>query len=257
MLLADHDSHRGAGAYPSMTTLAQECGLRNRETASRVVSRLTEAGLIQTAAPSKGGRGKTTIYRFNFSLKNCDPRIKETVTTESQINSETVTLTPRNCDSGVTETVTLEPETVTPQSHEGVEGLKKREGRGEVEPTNNLLSEERAEQLTELVIKTASNLARSVSFTSKQADSIRKTIDKKQPTEEALGVVIREIVSANDPKYVGSSLATELGARLSGYSDRVQQAKREAEDEARHRAMPDDMFSTNREAEYVGDPKAI
>jgi hypothetical protein len=240
-----------------MTTLAQECGLKNRETASRVVSRLTEAGLLHTTSPSKGGRGKTTVYRFNFSLKNCDPRIRETVTVESRLNPETVTLTPGNCDSDAVETVTQNAETVIPQSHEGVEGVKKREGRGETDPPNTLLSEERADQLTEFVIKTASNLARNVSFTSKQADGIRKTIEKKQPTEQALGVVVREIVSANDPKYVGSSLATELGARLSGYSDRIRQAKREEEEAARYRAIPDTMFASDRAPEYSGDPDAL
>jgi hypothetical protein len=39
-VLADHDNHKGDGAYPSMKTVAQEAGLKNRETASRIAKRL-------------------------------------------------------------------------------------------------------------------------------------------------------------------------------------------------------------------------
>src|SRR3984893_18743581 len=64
MILADHDSHKGDGSFPGMTTLADESCLKNRQTATEVVKRLVAKGVISTDSLSRGGRGKTTVYRF-------------------------------------------------------------------------------------------------------------------------------------------------------------------------------------------------
>lgn len=123
-VLADHDDHKGGGTYPSMSTVALEAGLQDRETASRVTRRLVERGVILTGNPSKGG--KPTVYRFNFELANRDSRIMgedpPTVTPESRLPNRDSSLA--NCDSRITvedsnrdSRVTVEEiRTVTPES---------------------------------------------------------------------------------------------------------------------------------------------
>ncbi len=105
-VFADHDSHYGKGSFPGMQTVAEESGLNDRETASRVTKRLVAKGVIVPDQMSKGGRGVTTVYRFPI---NCDSPITvldgETVTPEEitvTAKTETVTLEPLNCDSPVT-----------------------------------------------------------------------------------------------------------------------------------------------------------
>ena len=112
-VFADHDSHYGKGSFPGMQTVAEEAGLNDRETASRVTKRLVAKGVMVPDQMSKGGRGVTTVYRFPI---NCDSPITvldcETVTLEPETvtpekitvtaKTETVTLEPLNCDSPVT-----------------------------------------------------------------------------------------------------------------------------------------------------------
>jgi hypothetical protein len=117
--MAVHADFAKAEATMSMTLLAAEAGLKSRETASRVVKRLEERGIIVAVegSHSKGGRSKTTTYAFTFAV-NCDSPVTDKL--------ETVTAPPENRDSGVTlnpETVTQNAETVTPQSHEGFKVL--------------------------------------------------------------------------------------------------------------------------------------
>jgi hypothetical protein len=114
-VVADHDNHRGSGANPSMATIAEESGIENRETASRVMARLVAYKVIQAPQPSKG-RTPTT-YFFNYEIANCDSPITvavpRTVTRESQLRfpnrdpepaekAPTVTLEGSNRDSPVT-----------------------------------------------------------------------------------------------------------------------------------------------------------
>lgn len=73
-VLADHDDHRGGrGSFPSMSTVAEEAGLQDRETASRITKRLADFGIILTDNPSRGR--KPTVYRFNFGVFNRDFRV--------------------------------------------------------------------------------------------------------------------------------------------------------------------------------------
>ena len=97
-VLADHDSHKGNGSFPSMSTVAMEAGLENRESASRITKRLVDRKILLSDNPS-GGR-KPTVYRFNFGLSNRDSPVTATVTPESQL---TVTTATANRDSGTSE----------------------------------------------------------------------------------------------------------------------------------------------------------
>ena len=103
-VLADHDDRFGVrGSCPSMSTVAREAGLRNRETASRITKRLLDRGIVGTVNPS-GGR-KCTVYRFNYDLANRDCRvtveIPRTVIPQSRLR-------PSNRDANPPPTVTLE-----------------------------------------------------------------------------------------------------------------------------------------------------
>ena len=114
-VVGDHDNYKGGGANPSMATIAEESGIENRETASRVMTRLVAYQVLHAPQPSKGR--KPTVYFLNYGIANCDSPITvavpRTVTRESQLHfpnrdSEptekppTVTLDGSNRDSPVT-----------------------------------------------------------------------------------------------------------------------------------------------------------
>src|ERR1700733_4649960 len=71
--LAYHAHADGADAYPSMSTIAAEAGLKNRRNAQRIVRRLEAKGIIAAVSPKSGGRYKSTHYRFNLenSVPDC------------------------------------------------------------------------------------------------------------------------------------------------------------------------------------------
>jgi hypothetical protein len=60
--MACHADAYGCEVRPSMTTTAKESGLQDRETASRVVRRLVEKGVLECLKESKGGQ--PSIYCF-------------------------------------------------------------------------------------------------------------------------------------------------------------------------------------------------
>lgn len=80
-VLAAHDDQNGAGSWPSMTTVARESGLRNRETASRIAKRLIEKDIL---IPHEQA-GKPTVYHFNYASKPVTPRSRPPVTRESHL----------------------------------------------------------------------------------------------------------------------------------------------------------------------------
>lgn len=123
-VFADHDNHKGGGAYPSMETVAEEAGLRSRETAYRITQRLVERNVLISGNPDRKRRGRTpTVYHFNFNRPNCDCRITvqngATVTRQSQLQMP-------DCDSGIGVTVTQKfinhDSLVTGRVYEGLEG---------------------------------------------------------------------------------------------------------------------------------------
>ena len=46
-VLADHDNHKGGGAYPSMATVAEEAGYAFRQNASSAVQELADRKVIK------------------------------------------------------------------------------------------------------------------------------------------------------------------------------------------------------------------
>ncbi len=112
-----------------MTTVAEEAGLADRETASRITGRLSQAEIIHSPNPSKGGKPTTWYFNYDFTLGlvNCDSPVTvapvRTVTPQSQStviqqkanrdfgpveNSPTVIQNPSNRDSPVTGRVVRE-----------------------------------------------------------------------------------------------------------------------------------------------------
>jgi Helix-turn-helix domain len=69
--LAFHAPRNGS-AYPSMTTIALESGLADRQSAQRVVRRLERKGIVFAVSPKKGGRNNPTRYQF-ASKKSIPP----------------------------------------------------------------------------------------------------------------------------------------------------------------------------------------
>jgi len=135
-VLADHDDHKGGGIYASMSTVAEEAGLENRETASRVTGRLVEKGIF-LARPAKG---KPTLYRVNYDLAPVTPQSHPPVTPQSHPTCDStcdsparpvtlegqnqvlgVTLEGKTCDSPVTQRVLREKKERETQE-EGEEG---------------------------------------------------------------------------------------------------------------------------------------
>ncbi len=221
-VLADHDSHKGSGAYPAMQTVADESSLKDRETASRITSRLVDANLLLTDNRSKGGRGKTTVYRFNYALENCDSRITvcthKTVTPQSQLVPKTVIESGGNCDSGDAvspETVTQNAETVTGESHEGIEGVKEKEKKGAKK--SPAFSTERIEELAEYVVEIATEADSRANFRSKDIDAIKRAVAKAKPTEAQLKAVVTETVRHLDDfdiKHAGDLIAAALSGKI-------------------------------------------
>jgi hypothetical protein len=118
----------------SMTTLAEESGVKNRETASRIVTRLEAYGIIRAVSHKKGGRGQTTRYQFTFTVnRDSGVTVKGDSNRDSGVTVKkpnTVTRETVNCDSGEgqgSETVTQNAETVTGESHEGFKVQSKEE----------------------------------------------------------------------------------------------------------------------------------
>jgi hypothetical protein len=105
-VLADHENHKTGEITASMTTVAAESGIRNRETTSRLTKGLVARKILTTDNPSKGG--KPTVYRIDYNWSNCDSPV--TVETPGTVTG-TMTGDGVNRDSGAVEnarTVTLE-----------------------------------------------------------------------------------------------------------------------------------------------------
>jgi len=74
MILADHDSHKGDGSFPGMTTLADESCLKNRQTATDVVKRLVAKGQDLTRDMIEKIRSRDLK---RMKLKDKDARVNE------------------------------------------------------------------------------------------------------------------------------------------------------------------------------------
>jgi hypothetical protein len=224
MFLADHVHYHKDTAYPGMATLAEECGLKDRMTASRTIQRLSKLGVILTDGVSRGGRGKTTVYRFNYSLENCDPR---------------VTVVQRNCDSTVsvsdTETETLTPETATLDTRNcDSDGPKLRLGsrtkglKGEEKGEKGLKGEaslslskphgqNKTSDLADEVVALAVTENGAASFSGRAKQEIQEVLQEYQPTQDELVKIVPGLVRLmNDFQLMtaGSSLAASLSGRI-------------------------------------------
>ena len=140
-----HADYKTAEANMSMALLARESGLEDRMTASRVIKRLEDYGVLVAVGRghSKGGRGRTTPYVFTFAVnrecpvtvtsaeaeRNCDSPVADKPAV-GKINCDSVgkpaTNKPVNCDPRVADTrlncdspVADTKLTAILQSHEG------------------------------------------------------------------------------------------------------------------------------------------
>jgi hypothetical protein len=233
MILADHDSHKGDGSFPGMTTVADESCLKNRQTATDVVKRLVAKGVITTDSLSRGGRGKTTVYRFNYALTNCNPEV--TVASDN-CNSRiavstpnTATLTPVNCNPVEAKLQPWNPETATGELHEGVEGFMKGKEKGESKtekPSLALNSSEGGQEkkLADFIVKIAKGTNTDAAFDqkSKRALSLELSAITPPPTETELRNAVSSQVAAMDSfalQNAGSRIASSLVGAIAAIRD--------------------------------------
>jgi hypothetical protein len=121
--MAVHASAEECKCTAGMTLLAAESGLKTRETASRIATKLeTKYGIIKPIGSRSGGRISTT-YTFTFSVnRDCG------ITDDESNRDSGVTVEGSKKGSTVTfgaPTVTWGTPTVTRESHEGFKVLRK------------------------------------------------------------------------------------------------------------------------------------
>jgi hypothetical protein len=84
MIIASHINPNTQICNAGMDTIAAEAGLAHRQTASKITNQLVDLGVL-IRAPSQatrpdghnlGGRGQTTLYFMNYTLANCDPKVR-------------------------------------------------------------------------------------------------------------------------------------------------------------------------------------
>ena len=232
--MAVHADFQKTEATMSMTTLAEESGLKNRQTASLIVKRLETAGVIRTAVHSKGGRSQTTTYVFTFAT-NRDSGVTVTDNRNSPVavsETETATLDANNCNSdgdSNAETATQNAETATPQLHEGFEGKRKKGGEkvtAAAKPTPPSASSEpkaphggqskrhTVDEAVTHIIQTAKSLNKAAAFSGKSKQALRDAlIELKGCNYAELDAIVREKIQQCDDfalQNFGSSLAAEL-----------------------------------------------
>jgi hypothetical protein len=113
----DPDAHNrlvSGVTYASMSTVAEEAGLKNRESASRITKRLLEKRVLVAEAERPG---VPTVYRLNLDPNTCDCTVtgqaKNPVTarshrvppTRDSVAPKPVTPEKQTCDSPVTQRV--------------------------------------------------------------------------------------------------------------------------------------------------------
>lgn len=120
--IAVHADVKNCEATMSMKTLADESGLRKRETASRIVKKLeTIYGVIQAVGSRSGGK-RPTKYTFTFAVnRDSGITVIGQANRDSDEGADGV-----NRDFGVGSIVTQNAPTVTGESHEGFKGLKEK-----------------------------------------------------------------------------------------------------------------------------------
>ena len=64
IVVGDHDNYKGGGANPSMATIAEESGIENRETASRVMTRLVAYQVLHAPQPSEGQEARSLFFKL-------------------------------------------------------------------------------------------------------------------------------------------------------------------------------------------------
>jgi Helix-turn-helix domain len=133
-VIANHAGHDGRNAYPSMSTVAKEAGLKHRQSASKIVQRLLEkpteeeAGLL--VLESEGtGRGNTNRYRVNLEFSDSKPPAQE----EIKCNRGAALSGGTKCNSGFAkcnpdspESATLDTESATGDCTKGLKGKRER-----------------------------------------------------------------------------------------------------------------------------------
>ena len=83
--MAAHADFKNAEATMSMTTLAKESGLKNRETASRITKRLETFGILRAVGPRTGGE-MPTKYAFTFTVnRGCRVTVEHSHTRDSGV----------------------------------------------------------------------------------------------------------------------------------------------------------------------------
>lgn len=122
--LAYHADADGANAFPSMDTITREAGFRYRQSAQKVVRRLEQKGLIEAVTAKTGGKGVTTVYRFNLEYR---------IQADALSNPQTASVGLPNCirmdsEKGDTASVRL-PNCIRADARKVLKGIKEKSKR--------------------------------------------------------------------------------------------------------------------------------
>jgi hypothetical protein len=214
--LAVHADFNTAIAFMSMTTLAAESGLQNRQTASLNVARLESYGIIRVVGKRSGGRVPTK-YQFTFKVdRGSEITISPTATDGESNRNSGIAVETSNRNSGIAveenptatlnkpnrnsdgskcrPTATQNAPTATGELHEGFKELQFKEERkaestpkpspplfskgGTEESSRPKIDLAVAEKLTDGIIAHAKGINKRASFSGKSKTDLKEAICK-------------------------------------------------------------------------------
>ena len=229
--IARHANVKECEANMSMTTVAEESGLKNRETASRIATRLESYGIIRAVGPRSGGRTPTT-YTFTFAV-NSDSGItvKDSTTVTGEVANRDSDLPSTVTETGTT--VTQNASTVTGESHEGFKVLegKSKESEGTAKNSSLALFTSKAsgKDVDEL-IAVALDEDPGAQFSRKDKAELLQLLDEVHPDRDWLLAWVRRQVQGYDEfelKTAGGRLtATMIGAARAQDIEAARQVER-------------------------------
>jgi hypothetical protein len=242
--IAVHADYKNCQANMSMQTLAEESGLKHRQAASQIVSRLLEYGIIHTIGSRSGGR-KPSTYQFTFAVnRDCGITIKDEESNRNweqtvedyqpQPNRNSRIVQPQSEPSP---TAIKNAPTVRRSGHEGFKETEGREGEKETATAARSLNPSGVDEL--LVLKVAKETKPNAVFSQKSLGDIRAVLRSKQPTQAEVIPVVQDAIHRMDDfqlKNAGSYLPAELDGGIEAQRALARTERRKQQEDARIRA---------------------
>lgn len=219
--MAGHADYKNCEATMGMQTLADAAGLEIRTSASEVVTRLLDYGVIKTVGGRSGGR-RPSIYTFTFDVNRDsgitveEPNRSPEPTDEPSNRRPQPTVKESNRRPSEPQPSSEGAPTVVPSRHEGFKGLKERQREGQ--KTASLSSNTKAGQAehpqVKLIVKAVDRAEPNAQISSFDRKDLSKLLYKNQPLPDAKVVKasIKYVTGMNDLdlKKAGMFLAGKL-----------------------------------------------